>query len=170
MKTTGNYYKQMINPYRDIVTENHQNGFNLFETMGKRLSWILVAAMVLVGCDTREPYQRIIEEYLKQHLKDPSSYECVEFGSPKIITPMSRALVETTRRSLAGEFPADSISSKLDQIKAYFISQGTEPYDTLGWEVHHKYRAKNSYGALDLEEVVYILDKSQSKIIDTERK
>ena len=124
--------------------------------------FFLIVCIILIGC--KKSYEKTIDEYLDKNLKDPSSYKCVELGKPGIITPMGIALVEATKRAKAGEFPFDSISSKLEQAKSYFKSQGTNPYDTLGWEVSHKYRAKNSYGAYDIQNVVYIFNKDMTKI------
>lgn len=135
-----------------------------------RMIVCLAVAAMLASCQDKQPYEMAVDKYLEDHLKDPGSYQNVELGSPQLITPMTKALEETTRRVKAGELPGDSVSSKLSQIKAYYISQGTEPYDTLGWTIHHKYRARNSYGALELEEVTYTLDKSQSEIINVQRK
>lgn len=81
----------------------------------------LLAILALTGC--KEKYERVIDRYLEDHLKDPSSYQNVEIGKPGIITPMSKAFVETVSRAKAGEFPMDSVNAKLAQIKAYYISQ-----------------------------------------------
>lgn len=124
--------------------------------------YFFVMCILLVGC--QKPYEKTIDTYLDQHLKDPSSYKCIELGKPGVITPMSIALVEATKRAKAGEFPFDSISSKLEQAKLYFKSHGTNPYDTLGWEVSHKYRAKNSYGAYEIQDAIYIFNKDMTEI------
>lgn len=132
--------------------------------------FLLLMVSLFWGCQNKQPYEIAVDQYLADHLKDPASYENVELGTPKIITPMSKALAETTKRMTDGEFPSDSISSKLEAIKDFFISQGTNPYDTLAWEVNHKYRAKNSFGAYELENVTYIFDRSLDRIIDVQRK
>lgn len=125
----------------------------------------LLAILALTGC--KEKYERVIDRYLEDHLKDPSSYQNVEIGKPGIITPMSKAFVETVRRAKAGEFPMDSVNAKLAQIKEYYISQGINPYDTLGWSVSHRYRTKNSFGATELVEVEYTFDKNLERITET---
>lgn len=135
----------------------------------KKILFIL-AVVVFASCIRKEQYEVAIDRYLQEHLKDPDSYQNVELGEPKKITPMTMALTETLKRAKAGEFPYDSLSSKLVEIQAYFKSQGTSPYEILGWEVHHKYRAKNSFGAMNLEEVTYIFDKSQKEILRVESK
>lgn len=129
---------------------------------------IIISILALTGC--KEKYERVIDSYLEDHLKDPESYQNIEIGKPGIITPMSRAFVECVSRAKAGEFPMDSINTKLEQIKTHFQNKGIDPYDTLGWEVTHKYRAKNSFGATDLVEVVYTFDKEMNNIIESRQK
>ena len=135
----------------------------------KKILFILLV-VVFASCIRKEQYEVAIDRYLQEHLKDPDSYQNVELGEPKKITPMTMVLTEALKRAKAGEFPYDSISSKLEEAKAFFKSQGTSPYETLGWDVHHKYRAKNSFGAMNLEEVTYIFDKSQKEILRVESK
>ena len=91
--------------------------------------------------------------------------------SPKQNTiPMSKALVETVKRATDGEFPTDSINSKLEQIKAMFENKGINPYDTLAWEISHRYRAKNSYGGYAITNCTYHFNKDISDIISVETK
>ncbi len=123
---------------------------------------LLIVCVLLAGC--QKSYEKTIDEYLNKNLKDPSSYKCIELGKPEIITPMSIAFTEATKRAKAGEFPFDSINSKLEQAKSYFKLQRTNPSDTLGWEVSHRYRAKNSYGAYEIQNVIYIFNKDMTKI------
>ena len=58
----------------------------------------LLAILALTGC--KEKYERVIDRYLEDHLKDPSSYQNVEIGKPGIITPMSKAFVETVTEAM----------------------------------------------------------------------
>ncbi len=112
-----------------------------------------------------------VRVYLKRHyLKDPDSYECMDMGKIGIVTPMSKALVETVKRATDGEFPTDSINSKLEQIKAMFENKGINPYDTLAWEISHRYRAKNSYGGYAITNCTYHFNKDISDIISVETK
>lgn len=136
--------------------------------MRKCLAMIVVLA--LVGCNSKPRYQDVIDRYLHEHLNDPGSYQLLEMGEPGIITPMSKAFEECNRRMRAGEFPVDSINAKLDGIKQRFTQQGINPYDTLGWSVDLKYRARNSFGALVLEEYTYTFNKDMSRIIKAESK
>ena len=36
-----------------------------------------------------------------------------------------------------------------------FENKGINPYDTLAWEISHRYRAKNSYGGYAITTVSY---------------
>ena len=94
----------------------------------------------------------------------------MDMGKIGIVTPMSKALVETVKRATDGEFPTDSINSKLEQIKAMFENKGINPYDTLAWEISHRYRAKNSYGGYAITNCTYHFNKDISDIISVETK
>ena len=100
------------------------------------------------------------------------SYDLIlmDMGKIGIVTPMSKALVETVKRATDGEFPTDSINSKLEQIKAMFENKGINPYDTLAWEISHRYRAKNSYGGYAITNCTYHFNKDISDIISVETK
>ena len=78
--------------------------------------------------------------------------------------------METVKRATDGEFPTDSINSKLEQIKAMFENKGINPYDTLAWEISHRYRAKNSYGGYAITNCTYHFNKDISDIISVETK
>ena len=107
---------------------------------------------------------------MDQYLKDPGSYEFIEMESPKIITPMSMAISKMSGMVRNGELSLDSVNIKLEQIKEMFESNGTNPYDTLGWTVKHSYRAKNSYGAYEISNITFTLDKNMKEIINVEHK
>ena len=70
-----------------------------------RMIVCLVVAAMLASCQNKQPYELAVDKYLEDHLKDPGSYQNVELGSPQLITPMTKALEETTRRVKAGELP-----------------------------------------------------------------
>lgn len=133
----------------------------------RKVLFMFLAILVLSGC--KEKYERVIDDYLEAHLKDPSSYQNVEIGKPGIITPMSMAISECLKRKEAGEFSLDTLNTFLEHWKAYLVKSGTNPYDTLGWEVEHRYRAKNSFGATDLYNVVYVFDKDMNRITDVRK-
>ena len=128
---------------------------------------MLCLIALITGCNSDTPQrkaEKLINRYLENNLKDPDSYECMDMGKIGIVTPMSKALVETVKRATDGEFPTDSINSKLEQIKAMFENKGINPYDTLAWEISHRYRAKNSYGGYAITNCTYHFNKDISDI------
>lgn len=129
---------------------------------------IIISILALTGC--KEKYERVIDSYLEDHLKDPESYQNIEIGKPDLITPMSMAIAECLERKKAGLFSLDTINVFLDHWKHHLESAGINPHDTLGWEVSHRYRAKNSFGATDIVEVVYTFDKEMNNITETRQK
>lgn len=134
---------------------------------------MLCLIALITGCNSDTPQrkaEKLINRYLENNLKDPDSYECMDMGKIGIVTPMSKALVETVKRATDGEFPIDSINSKLEQIKAMFENKGINPYDTLAWEISHRYRAKNSYGGYAITNCTYHFNKDISDIISVETK
>lgn len=134
---------------------------------------MLCLIALITGCNGNNPQckaEKLINKHLENNLKDPDSYECIDMGKIGIVTPMSKALVETVKRATDGEFPTDSINSKLEQIKAMFESNGINPYDTLAWEISHRYRAKNSYGGYAITNCTYYFNKDISDIINVETK
>lgn len=134
----------------------------------RKVLLMLLALLALTGC--KEKHERLIDEYLDAHLKDPGSYQNIEMGKPIIITPTTRAMEMALEKAKNGEFPLDSIPSKLKGLPEFFKQQGINGHDTLGWYVEHRYRAKNSYGATDIVEVVYTFDKGMDNIIDVRQK
>lgn len=141
-------------------------------TLMRTLLMLCLIALI-TGCNGNNPQckaEKLINRYLENNLKDPDSYECIDMGKIGIVTPMSKALAETVKRATDGEFPTDSINSKLEQIKAMFESNGINPYDTLAWEISHRYRAKNSYGGYAITNCTYYFNKDISDIINVETK
>ena len=94
---------------------------------------MLCLIALITGCNSDTPQrkaEKLINRYLENNLKDTDSYECMDMGKIGIVTPMSTALVETVKSATDGEFPTDSINSKLEQIKAMFENKGINPYYT----------------------------------------
>ena len=134
----------------------------------RKVLFMLLALLALTGC--KEKHEKLIDEYLEAHLKDPDSYQNIKLGKPDLITPMSMAIAECLERKKTGEFSFDTINVFLDHWKQHLERSGINPYDTLGWEVSHRYRAKNSFGATDIVEVVYTFDKNMNRITEARQK
>ncbi len=129
----------------------------------------MICYVVLV-CGCKPTFEKTIEAYLNENLKDPKSYECIELGEPKKYTPMARGIEWMLEEKKQGRLHPDSLATHLEKIKVNFEANGTDPYKLLGWEIAHKYRAKNSFGAYELCEVSYILSEDQTEIIEIRQK
>ncbi|MCD8030050.1 MAG: hypothetical protein LUF85_04275 [Bacteroides sp.] len=46
----------------------------------KKLLVVLFVSLILAGCSDEKKAQRLIKQYLKENLNDPSSYKPVSFG------------------------------------------------------------------------------------------
>lgn len=126
--------------------------------------------LILAACSGGQQYEKTINAYLQENLKNPGSYQNVEMGQPGKVTLMSTAFLELNLAAQAGEMPRDSVNSKLEQIKAAYTRDGLDPYQILGWTVRHKYRAANSFGAVVLQEVEYTLNPEQTKVLKVEQR
>jgi hypothetical protein len=138
--------------------------------MKKSLLLLLSICIIFYGCNNpHNKAENLIKKYLKENLKDPDSYDCFSKGDLKIYTPMAMALQHENERIHKGIASADTLNSFVNHIYEYFKDNGTNPYDTLAWELSLKYRAKNSYGGYVIEHVLYYFNKDITKIIDVKR-
>lgn len=136
-----------------------------------RKIFLLIAIIFLVGCNSpKHKADKLVETYLKENLKDPSSYECINKGNLAVYTPMIVAVEEETERTIKGEASSDTMDVFLDHVRKYFKQSGINPYDTLAWELPIKYRAKNSFGGFDVNDCVFYFDKNITKIINVKSK
>jgi len=135
----------------------------------KKIFIILILSIIIVGCNSPErKANKLVDVYLKENLKDPSSYEFIKKGNLELYTPMTMAVEQENKKINSGEASADTINEFLDHIKSYYIKNGTNPYDTLAWKLSIKYRAKNSFGGYDISQIQYYFNKDVTKIIKTE--
>ena len=103
----------------------------------------------------------IILENVKTHLsgvlKDYSSYEPVSFAEFIGSRPAKADSLWVVLQESG--FPSDSVKmakSILNLDSLYEVFRG---YEYVGYSVKHKLRAKNSYGALEIETYKFNLDK-----------
>ncbi len=52
----------------------------------KKLLVVIFVSLILAGCSDEKKAQRLIKQYLKENLNDPSSYKPVSFGELKVST------------------------------------------------------------------------------------
>tara|TARA_R110000782_G_scaffold103669_1_gene191146 strand:+ start:385 stop:747 length:363 start_codon:yes stop_codon:yes gene_type:complete len=104
----------------------------------------LVLGLVLlsvVSCNKETPVEKSISNYVQTSFQDPSSYERI-----------SIAVLDTV-----------TVAKKIKMIKDSGLSHeyfDNEPKDKfLYYTVRHKYRAKNSFGALMIYDDIVSMDK-----------
>ena len=133
----------------------------------KRILMMLCLIIVLTGCSSNsidDKADKLINNYFQEHLKDPSSYECIERGNLGKYTPMTMALEKFNKKVENGEASIDTLDSFLSNIKTYFESSGTDPYEILAWELRVKYRAKNSFGGYTINSSTFYFDEEITTI------
>ena len=131
--------------------------------MLKRLVLILIVVS-LFSC--KDEMHTAIDNYLEEHLNDPDGYENIEIENPKRITHITKYLEESVSNINSGSKNSEALSSEaLDSVIGYYKQRGIDPYEILGYEVRHKFRAKNSFGALVIQEQTYIFSKDLKKIL-----
>ena len=169
----------------------------------KNIVLILAAAAFFAGCASDESRaKKLIREYMKASLKDPSSYEPISFGvldslfSPYIVTEEGRLLFDLG--SHIGEYGAKSseYESKSRQLRIFgatlddrrmaldyldsaeFYNDKMEAAKKLfekndeahvgefcGWLMTHKFRAKNSFGGVDVDEFSFFFNKEITSLM-----
>lgn len=160
----------------------------------KKLLFILCIIGLFSCKETQEEKaQSLVENYLKENLKDPSSYESVSFGvidstftnvedepefkrldiakglldkvdEAQLKVKMSYTYSLNERMKFQDEADMYLDSAKIIKAEVDSFVENYKP-SFNGYLIKHKYRAKNGFGALDLTEQIFLIDKDQSKII-----
>lgn len=153
---------------------------------------VMIVAIAFCACGSPEKTaQKLIKDYLGGNLKDPNSYEVISFGgldstfSSVYSNPEFKELNEKCRiyRDSAHLASLESIMAEtreqileLDEVQKKYsqLEQETESKmnairatfkgELNGWKMVHKYRAKNGFGALDIYEQTFQLDKELTKV------
>ncbi len=107
-----------------------------------------------------------IFEYLQNKLKDPESYAPVSFYSFRTISSEREKELIDKLQGIENSDESDndnkSLLEQLDDIEenpeADSILNEISNIKPIGYSIIHSFRAKNSYGALELEEYVFYLD------------
>ena len=150
----------------------------------KRYFFILFALLIIFGCTKSDDDKaaKLVKEWLEKNVNDPSSLEIVsitpvktdsvlsyeddidyEMKKDEIVSAYQFATraIEDNVPSLAKEYEnkAKAYEKDLEQIKNKF-----KPY-SRGKITTVKYRAKNGFGALILEEKFFRFDDEITKIV-----
>lgn len=156
--------------------------------MRKILYLFLNIAMALMSCSKsfEEKAHESVRTYLIKNIDDPSSYESVEFGKMDSVKGLNREerekyikaveerkdnryIIEVEKLISSGEIHHNKILyeqkknelRKEDSIrrKAFWDSLSIKyPMKFIGYNITHKFRAKNKVGALELQEYKFFLD------------
>ncbi len=113
----------------------------------KKLLLALLALPILTGC--KEQYEKDIEAYYKENMKDYSNYERVSLSEPSIITHLI--------------FPNDAYSYTVDHddyiefIKENCKRDDKDPNEFLGYYVIHEYLTRNEDGKkVGFKDIIYL--------------
>lgn len=134
---------------------------------------VSVFSVLEISCksekSTDSKIKTLISEYMKNNLHDYSSYEPVntslEFGdvvldiresADQIIKEM--ALRDSIWRSARSDAEKEKIILKADSL--YRTRKRIQ-----GWNVYHRYRSKNAFGATVLSDIHFVIDSQATKIL-----
>jgi len=125
----------------------------------KSISFLLLAALCLVGC-SHGNYKQIAIEYLKTKLPDPASLDTVKFLKPDSLYTTFHDTEEYRALATAyNNFSLDGDSVQKKATKAA-IEQKERTYKRklTGWDVSLIYKAKNKKGVLKLDTCRFLFE------------
>ena len=150
----------------------------------KRFLFVLVALLTLVGCTKSDGDKAaaLVKEWLKKNANDPSSIEIVSVGP--VLTDSVLSYIEENSYKIkheevirAYEFATSALrdgipglakeyedKAKAGEIELQQMEDNFKPY-SRGKISIVRYRAKNGFGALMLEEKSFLFDDEMTKII-----
>lgn len=153
----------------------------------KKTITVLGLTLLILSCKNNESKMKIgIKEYLGKNAKDPKSYEFIElkildtvtFGeiNKRIFDDLNEGIESAKKdivfqNKLINEFPSlpsdkekEKIKEREAQITSLTKELGANKSDftnkeIAGYVTRHKFRIKNGFGALDLDEMFVEFDK-----------
>lgn len=153
----------------------------------KKAFILLLSVVCLSACEksNEDKAKEAVDKYLKENLKDPSSYEFMSIGTidstysrvadePQYKDGIAKAEDNLAKARLLvyDNTPEAEMQSKalLDESKSIMkkVEEFTISYKPSfnGYKVNHKYRAKNSYGALNISEQTFYLNKDLTEVVN----
>ena len=150
----------------------------------RKILFVLVAFLVLAGCakSDNDKASALIKEWFRNNLNDPSSLEIVSINNVETDSVLdceddvdyiqkqdelvmaykfATKAIQDDIPNLVKEYEdkANNLEKELEQMKDNF-----KPY-SRGKIATVKYRAKNAFGALTLEEKTFRFDNEMTKIV-----
>lgn len=136
--------------------------------MKQLIALAVFCIFLMIGC-TKTPQQKaekVVDVYLKEHLKDPDSYQNIELGEIKELTWIGLFLQEDLKKVKANELSSDGWGERAKEFRNKMTTQGHNPDSIIAYTIKHKYRAKNSFGGYTQNNVEYYFDTKVDSIFD----
>ena len=147
----------------------------------RKLLILSFAALLFSFADLQTDVQKRVTTYVRENTDDPTGYQIVKFGAVQkfmtsyYMTDEARLYIELAkiRKELAvlakDKGDIDAASKHITDVKNLLdtIAMNAAKYKPYqyGWKIYHKYRMKDYYGQLRMNEDTFFLDK-KLKIID----
>lgn len=122
---------------------------------------VLFTILALMSCSKENDIKSKSESFLKEHLKDPNSYENISISitdttkeSDLLNEKISEMIINSDNYIFGSAKP---FHKKIDSIKNVISNYKKNPNsDPIGYiTINIKYRAKNSFGAFNIGETVF---------------
>lgn len=151
----------------------------------KKILLLTISVITLLSCgqSNEEKAKGLIESHLKETMKDWSSYEPVNYSpldstfneykntpeGAKIQLEVSKLQLQSDSlryiHDLKGALKSIEKAIELDSI--YKVNAKSYKGYFNGWQMIHKYRGNNSYGAKTIATTAFFFDKDITKIKET---
>jgi hypothetical protein len=137
--------------------------------------WFVLGVFTLgLSCrsekSTYSKINNLISGYMKSNLHDYSSYESVEtsyeFGDVLVDRIAAAANMRAEKQlidSLTLSSRYSSLNKEVNRVVVDSLILGRR--SIRGWNVYHRYRAKNSFGATVLSQIMFVIDSQQTRIL-----
>jgi PBP1b-binding outer membrane lipoprotein LpoB len=152
----------------------------------KKIYLILGLSVLMFSCSNENKMKSEIKNYLDKNAKDPTSYEFVELKILDTVTvgDINKRIVEDltidinrlkenieSQKKLISDFPtlpsdAEKQNIKVSEVEISILTKKLDANkkdftnkEILGYISTHKFRIKNGFGALDLDEMWVEFDK-----------
>ncbi len=109
-----------------------------------------------------EKAKALIKEYILKYANDPKSYEAVEFGSLDSLQSIDMIGTGAEYFNLQNEF---SKSTDMEERKRIMVKQNKLLKDRQGFQMTHRYRASNAFGAKVLSDNIFYFNAGIDSIL-----
>jgi hypothetical protein len=144
--------------------------------------------IIMASCSNgeNEKPHNVIVKYIKEHLGEPDSYDPIDWDSIKpvfimkrntrayldindsifkLLTDMDESFRQNNGRPIFTLH--DSVYRIVNKLKSQQrkYEEGVDSSITVGYSIRHKYRAKNEYGAVEVMNRNFKLNKNMDTVI-----